>query len=261
MDDIIVFLDDVVMCTRCGKSSKNVLCNACQVTMHRHLKLKKLWDVAGYRCASCEYCKGNSQKGVLVFHHMHDKKFGLNSKEMNRGWDLVVEEALKCIPLCPNCHSEVHVGLIEKDDIEKLYRDFWNKDKTLRLRKLCEKNMRPVRFCKDCGKQIYAYGKSGYCSKCIFAHKINTRKPKKVECEICGETTRNKRFCSTECSSKGSRRVERPSKEQLELLVWSIPTTKIAKSFGVSDVAVSKWCKIYEIDKPPRGYWAKMEGL
>lgn len=55
-----------------------------------------------------------------------------------------------------------------------------------------------------------------------------------------------------------SRKVERPSKEELHQLVWSQPTIHIAKYFGVSDQAVAKWCKAYGIDKPPRGYWAKL---
>ena len=54
-----------------------------------------------------------------------------------------------------------------------------------------------------------------------------------------------------------SRKVERPSKEELQKLIWEIPTIHVAKKFGVSDKAIEKWCKAYEIGKPPRGYWAK----
>lgn len=56
-----------------------------------------------------------------------------------------------------------------------------------------------------------------------------------------------------------ARKVERPSKEDLQKLVWIKPTQQIAKEFGVSDKAVEKWCKAYGIDKPPRGYWAKKQ--
>lgn len=54
-----------------------------------------------------------------------------------------------------------------------------------------------------------------------------------------------------------ARKVERPSKEELQKLVWTRPTIHIAKDFGVSDKAIEKWCKAYGIEKPPRGYWAK----
>lgn len=55
------------------------------------------------------------------------------------------------------------------------------------------------------------------------------------------------------------RKVERPSKEELFKLVWEMPTIKLAEKFGVSDKAIGKWCKSYGIDKPPRGYWRKLQ--
>lgn len=54
-----------------------------------------------------------------------------------------------------------------------------------------------------------------------------------------------------------NRKTERPSKEVLENMLWKMPTTKIATIYGVSDKAVEKWCKTYNLQKPPRGYWAK----
>lgn len=54
-----------------------------------------------------------------------------------------------------------------------------------------------------------------------------------------------------------ARKVERPSKEELHKLIWEKPTIKVALVYGVSDHAISKWCKTYGISKPPRGYWSK----
>lgn len=48
------------------------------------------------------------------------------------------------------------------------------------------------------------------------------------------------------------------SKEQLEQLIKELPMTEIGKMFGVSDTAIKKRCRKYEIElKPMRGYWAK----
>lgn len=57
------------------------------------------------------------------------------------------------------------------------------------------------------------------------------------------------------------KKAERPNKEYLMELLWSEPTVLIASRYGVSDVAVAKWAKSYGINKPPRGYWAKMRSL
>lgn len=47
------------------------------------------------------------------------------------------------------------------------------------------------------------------------------------------------------------------SKEKLEAMVWEMPTSSVAKHFGVSDNAIGKRCKLLGINKPSRGYWAK----
>lgn len=52
---------------------------------------------------------------------------------------------------------------------------------------------------------------------------------------------------------------KRPSKEDLEALLFVIPTTKIGEKYGVTDKAVEKWAKFYGLEKPGRGYWAKEE--
>lgn len=84
-------------------------------------------------------------------------------------------------------------------------------------------------------------------------------------CEVCGIVycawKHTQTTCSDECRDFASRKVLRPSKEALEILIWSTPTTKIAQSLGVSDKAIEKWCKLYKIDKPPIGYWAPKDTL
>lgn len=54
-----------------------------------------------------------------------------------------------------------------------------------------------------------------------------------------------------------SRKVERPSKEELGKLLWEKPSTEIGIQFGVSDKSVENWAKQYALSKPPRGYWTK----
>jgi hypothetical protein len=81
-------------------------------------------------------------------------------------------------------------------------------------------------------------------------------------CKYCYELFTPKqnriKFCSPKCSQLANRRFT-VTKEVLKKLVWVMPTTKVAKSFGVSDKAVEKRCKLFGINKPPRGYWAKQK--
>lgn len=54
------------------------------------------------------------------------------------------------------------------------------------------------------------------------------------------------------------RKVVRPSKEELEKLVWQLPMLKLGQTYGVTDGAVRKWCDYYGITNlPPIRYWAR----
>jgi predicted nucleic acid-binding Zn ribbon protein len=66
-------------------------------------------------------------------------------------------------------------------------------------------------------------------------------------CPVCGEYSYGTKFCSTECSSLGRRKVERPTREDLILLLKTISICAIGRKYGVSDNAVRKWAKFYGI--------------
>ncbi|MCZ2224681.1 MAG: hypothetical protein LC122_13745, partial [Chitinophagales bacterium] len=55
------------------------------------------------------------------------------------------------------------------------------------------------------------------------------------------------------------RKVERPSRKDLHILIWSKPTTEIAKDYNLSDKTIQKWVDDYKLIKPARGYWAKVK--
>ncbi len=51
----------------------------------------------------------------------------------------------------------------------------------------------------------------------------------------------------------------RITREELYRRVWETPITKLAKEFGISDVALGKICKKLGVPKPPQGYWQRLE--
>jgi Zn finger protein HypA/HybF involved in hydrogenase expression len=84
----------------------------------------------------------------------------------------------------------------------------------------------------------------------------------KAKCLMCDKEVKRSafKFCSTECMAISNRKVKvRPSKEELKKLLWEVSTAQIAKSYGVADHTIAKWAKAYDLDKPPRGYWAKQK--
>lgn len=55
-------------------------------------------------------------------------------------------------------------------------------------------------------------------------------------------------------------KIDWPTKEELYKLVWEMPSEKVAKTLGVTGGAIKYWCDIYEIKKPPLGYWTIQRG-
>jgi cephalosporin-C deacetylase-like acetyl esterase len=51
--------------------------------------------------------------------------------------------------------------------------------------------------------------------------------------------------------------LNRYDRERLYAEVWSEPTQKVARRYGMSDVALAQVCAQLSVPKPPRGYWAK----
>lgn len=128
--------------------------------------------------------------------------------------------------LCPNCHSQTDTFAGKNTAREKT-----------------------SVFCIDCGKEISS--KSTRCTHCSI-----------MKNRLCVKNTiKKKRIKESPQERLSNRKVERPSKEELEKLLWEKPTTKIAEQYDVSDKAVGKWAKSYGIEKPPRGYWQKQHNL
>jgi len=142
--------------------------------------------------------------------------------------------------LCPNCHSQTKTycrsvyspNRVKYDELEKIVKEHNPKTMNELLgllgvtsaklnyrtvnKKLIEQNIK-TRFkqrCLKCDKPITGKGVTGYCNKCsrVVQHKV-----------------------------------EHPSKHELQGLIQMQSVLSIAKQYGVSDNAVRKWLKSYDL--------------
>jgi Zn finger protein HypA/HybF involved in hydrogenase expression len=62
------------------------------------------------------------------------------------------------------------------------------------------------------------------------------------------------------CLPKKARKtkIKWPTPEELKVMIWNKPNYEISKILNVSDVAIKKKCKQYNIDSPPKGYWIRI---
>jgi Zn finger protein HypA/HybF involved in hydrogenase expression len=137
--------------------------------------------------------------------------------------------------LCPNCHSQT-----DNYGNSKGYTDRTSSSKGQRERR----KLKNALLLLNNGDRRVVY------------------KEKRCTCSQCNNPLTDRSqdtYCSQQCFRLASRKVKRPSQEDLVRMIWSKPTSQLAKDFGVSDKAIEKWCKAYGIEKPPRGYWAKKQ--
>jgi Zn finger protein HypA/HybF involved in hydrogenase expression len=212
------------------------------------LRLKLIRDgIKQAQCESCYLSTWFNNSIPLELHHINGDRFD------NRLENLQI--------LCPNCHAltDNHAGKSHKisqqsfnyQEIEQLVDE--NKIHNQPVSVLIFDSPESYERWQDTHPELKQLVSKGHTS-------FNTPL-KQASCLYCGRALTKlwqDAYCSTKCSRLAVRKVERPSKKELQQLIWEIPTIHIAKKFGVSDKAIGKWCKAYGIDKPPRGYWTKL---
>jgi hypothetical protein len=92
-----------------------------------------------------------------------------------------------------------------------------------------------------------------------FKYNLDLQTSHVIACKTCGEKASTKDRNCNKCANFLKRKIERPSSDELYKMLWEIPKTQIAKAFGVSDNAIKKWAKDYNLIGPTKGYWRKKE--
>ena len=88
------------------------------------------------------------------------------------------------------------------------------------------------------------------------------RNPVTLFCAHCGKPfqvqpskAKKRKHCSVPCNLE-TKKLFDPTEDELFAYVWETSTLQLGEHFGVSDKAIEKRCKKFNIHKPPRGYWA-----
>jgi len=72
----------------------------------------QLVEAFGGCCSSCGFDVSHT---AMDFHHVDptSKRFTLALDRFTRSWGKIVPEAMKCILVCANCHTEIEAGVRE----------------------------------------------------------------------------------------------------------------------------------------------------
>ncbi len=163
--------------------------------------------VMGEKCQCCGY---NKCITALEFHHLDPLKKDFSfGDNTNRSWQNTKEELKKCILVCANCHREIHSGLIDNNKLQSSFIE----SRAEEIDKLIQDlKTHKVYYCKTCGKEVWQGND-----------------------------------CCPECAAKKLRVVERPNRELLKEKIRNQTFISIGNEYGVSDNAIRKWCKAYNL--------------
>lgn len=168
----------------------------------------RIIEAMGGKCNICGYNKCN---GALELHHIDPsaKQFSFGGIRANpTAWNNIVNELKKCILLCANCHREVESGITALPEQFDTFNEAYS---TYKSPPVVYKNN-----CKQCSVEFIANEK-------------------------------NRKYCSPTCYNLATRKVNRPSKEELQKLIETTSWVQIGKQYGVKDNSVRKWAKLYKL--------------
>lgn len=176
---------------------------------------------------------------------------------------------------CFNLEKWSNFVNILKNSSKKVEFDYFNyvpRNKKMWFCSWCGKVLEyKKKLCKNCkeNKKLQIPCKEKFCVGCGINHKS-----KKDQCEKCQKDQLKEFLCDcgnskgslakkcTECLRFSKRKVKnRPSKKDLEKLIWEQPLTKIGKLYGVSDNCIKKWCLSYGINKLPDSSYRRKKFL
>ena len=187
---------------------------------------RRMVEAMGGQCVECGY---KACDAAFDFHHLDptQKLFGFGGMRANPiAWARICDELSKCVLLCATCHREVEDGYrilsSSTSTFNSQYREYTLERTTAPKRKAVV-----IVSCIHCKHEFERYtARQKFCN------------------DGCKE-----RYYSTKVKRHHSRprKTVWPEKDVLQQDIATLTWTAIGKKYGVSDNAVRKWAKSYQI--------------
>lgn len=203
--------------------------------------IRALTILRGWKCEKCGRTEWEGQQIPLCVHHIDGNHIN------NQIENLQV--------LCPNCHAQTD--------------NYCGRNKNKRPPIIDEQFIEALRQTTSIRQALQKLG-INYAAKYYYekAHKLieenniiqkpkkekqqKTKPQKKIKtepnhCIDCGKIIDNRSQRCKECEHKRQRRVEWPQRDELKNLIRAESFSSIGKMYNVSDNAIRKWCKNYNL--------------
>ncbi len=156
---------------------------------------------------------------------------------------------------CSKCGYNDNLSALDFHHIDPATKLFPLNSKNLtskKIEEILEEASKCIVLCANCHREFHNPHTSKEAVK-IDSYKTsfikyNIQEKEKNFCIKCGKEILKKdsKLCQ-ECHAFSTRKVEHPSKEVLLSLITTKSFTELSKEFGVSDTAIKKWCRSYDL--------------
>lgn len=207
--------------------------------------IRALTILRGWKCEKCGRTEWEEKRIPLCVHHIDGNHI---NNELN---NLMV--------LCPNCHAQTdnycgknkstHKPFTDEEFVEAL------KNTTSIRQALQSLGINyAAKYYYD--KAHYLIDKYNIVQKRKAAQKIKSKTKKKKKttkekqknyCIDCGKEIHHNAKRCIECEHKKQRKIEWPQRDELKEMIRSKSFSAIGRLYNVSDNAIRKWCKNYNL--------------
>jgi len=207
---------------------------------------------------TCSRCK---QEKLLSDFHFKNSESRYNSwcksclyELQKERWKLRKLKVLKMFGgKCSVCGYNKNIAALNFHHVDPNEKDFvWNRLRQLKWASIIKELKRCQLVCSNCHMEIHnpdcnTEVRSLILDNYEYGDAINRVIQPTGKCPVCDDDVYGTKYCSVQHASFGNRVTVRPSKEELEDLLKGMSYCAIGRKYGVSDSAIRKWAKRYEI--------------
>lgn len=202
------------------------------------------------KCTKCKKIKPTDE----FYEKKNENRFSSYCKTclhdyQNQRW---VNKKLKAIDLfdrkCCECGYCKNYSALEFHHIDPTQKEFnWDTLKFKSWEKIIIELKKCILYCSNCHREFHhpnATLTEPTDIKCLSKKQITST----GNCPICNINLYGTKYCSILCSAEHRQKVKRPTRNELEILLKTNTYVSLAKQFGVSDSAIRKWVKQYNLN-------------
>jgi len=147
---------------------------------------------------------------------------------------------------CSACGYDKNYAALEFHHLDPKEKEFdFGKMRQCKWETIISELKKCILLCSNCHRETHhpeAFIKQGVTVDKALQEKLF--KPTGI-CPQCETETFGTKYCSKICSADAKRKVLRPNKEELAILIKTNSYVNIGQKYGVSDNAIRKWAKCY----------------